>query len=208
MIDGIFFINLNNRPDRLKFIRSELSRMSLIPEDKIYRVEAILHKRCGYLGCTDSHIKALQLAKEKGCKYPLILEDDFRFEQSKEVFFSTLTQLPSEWDVFMLAVCNHDFKTKKGYIRQINCSTTASGYIVRGHYIDTLLANILEGRALLAEWVDQEVAKDPVCRLHSCPHAHDQHWFPIQEKHVWYTSVPSLGNQNYELRSSNLGNED
>ena len=43
----------------------------------IFRLSATLNKKNGHLGCADSHIRALKLAKKEGLQNVIIMEDDF-----------------------------------------------------------------------------------------------------------------------------------
>jgi GR25 family glycosyltransferase involved in LPS biosynthesis len=74
-IDHILYINLEHRTDRLEEIQRELVKMDL--SDKAERFEATYIKEQGILGCTISHMEAIRLAKNRGYKNVLILEDDF-----------------------------------------------------------------------------------------------------------------------------------
>ena len=71
-MEHIVYINLEKRSDRREEIENELNDFQLHYE----RFEAI-HDNPGILGCTKSHLRVLKLAKERGWKYVLILEDDF-----------------------------------------------------------------------------------------------------------------------------------
>ena len=65
-IDHIFYINLDYRTDRREQIEGELVRMDLV--EKSERFPGIYVKEQGILGCTISHLSAIQLAKQRGYK--------------------------------------------------------------------------------------------------------------------------------------------
>lgn len=107
--DGIFFINLDRREDRLEFIEKQLDRVGIIAE-RISAVDGNLldpdpsigngwnHK--GVAGCALSHRKVIQLAKERGYKSFLVIEDDTVFSDDfveKAPFY--IGQLPEDWDM-------------------------------------------------------------------------------------------------------------
>ena len=71
-IDGVFFINLDRRVDRLAEISEELSLMGIEGE----RFSAV-DRSPGILGCGLSHLSVLKLARERGYRNVLIFEDDF-----------------------------------------------------------------------------------------------------------------------------------
>ena len=56
--DMVLFINLEHRKDRLIHITGELNKTN-INKKKIYRIPGIYNKEFGALGCTKSHILAL-----------------------------------------------------------------------------------------------------------------------------------------------------
>ena len=87
-IDKIIYINLKKREDKQQFIVNELNTYGLTYE----RFEAIDYIQQGNVGCSLSHLAVLKLAKERGYKNILILEDDFKFKLSKEDFENTLKQ--------------------------------------------------------------------------------------------------------------------
>ncbi|SEH91527.1 hypothetical protein [Akkermansia glycaniphila] len=97
-IDGVYTINMDYRPDRWDQLVKETSGM--IPEGKLRRVSGVVGvdlpgygeapwftartgerstKWAGVGGCTLSHRKAIESAKQDGCSYALILEDDAAF---------------------------------------------------------------------------------------------------------------------------------
>ena len=59
-----------------------------------------------------------------------------------------------------------------------SCQTT-TGYLVNGHYIETLVNNIKEGMTKLM--------KDPDNHFY---YAIDKYWFQLQRKDKWYLIVP------------------
>jgi GR25 family glycosyltransferase involved in LPS biosynthesis len=75
-IEQVVYINLDHRVDRRIEIEKELSQY--FPIEKITRFSAIRHDHGG-IGCTKSHIAVLEMAKEKGWKNYLVVEDDAIF---------------------------------------------------------------------------------------------------------------------------------
>ena len=86
-IEKIFYINLERRTDRREEVEGELSKINLL--EKVERFNAISHVN-GSVGCGQSHLAVLKLAKERKYKNVLILEDDFQFLVSKEVMEENL----------------------------------------------------------------------------------------------------------------------
>ena len=92
-----FVINMKSRPDRWKHIQKEFATWNL------ERIEAP-HTKPGWKGCTISHRKCIELAKERRYPWTLILEDDATlsleaFKRFKELL-PLLWKTRKEWDVF------------------------------------------------------------------------------------------------------------
>jgi glycosyl transferase family 25 len=188
-IDRIIYINLEYRKDRKEEIETELQKYDLL--DKSERFEGFHIPEQGILGCSKSHLAVLKLAKERGYKHVLILEDDFHFLVNKEEFERQLTSFFEsglKYDVCMLSY-NLLNENKEpilecpSLVYRIVNSQTASGYMVNGDYLDTLIE--------LYEW--------------SCPlleetkehwnYANDQCWKELQKKNKWFNFIEIIGKQ-------------
>jgi GR25 family glycosyltransferase involved in LPS biosynthesis len=195
MIDGIIYINLDNRPDRKAEIINELRKMHFT---KIYRIQAINDRQCGHLGCAKSHVLALKLAKNKGWYRFLIVEDDFVFKVNRQNFNETLTKFYlncPNWGVFMLT--SYHLKAIPFYqnIKKVIYGSTAAGYIVNGSFVDILLQNFQEAIELLENDVKQFIQKNPGKKKMTTPYAIDVHWNQLQNRGYFYISEPTFGNQ-------------
>jgi hypothetical protein len=143
-IDAVLYINLDHRKDRKTSIVEKINKMGFNPEI-VHRIPAIHNKECGHIGCGLSHIKALDLAIQNNWKRILILEDDFRFSVSRNVFDAYMTEATNvAWDVLLLTKCQGNFKETKGHLQKVVYCTTTPGYIVNDHYYKTLKANFME----------------------------------------------------------------
>ena len=182
-IDKIIYINLAKRGDRREQIEDELDKFGL----KYERFEAIETLDFGLLGCLISHLSVLKLAKERGYKNILILEDDFTFLVEKEVFENNLNNFfeqKIDYNVCMISYnllkkeeSAYDFLWKSVEVQ------TASGYIVNANYFDVLINLYEQAMPLLAEtkahWI----------------YANDQVWKPLQLKDKWYCFKTRIGKQ-------------
>jgi len=96
----ILVINLADRKDRWKDIQEEFKDW---PEG-LHRISAVKRK-VGWKGCTLSHQKAVQYAKEHDFPWVLILEDDCQLEKDALKRFQELLPIlwdrRSDWDIFM-----------------------------------------------------------------------------------------------------------
>lgn len=103
-IDGIIIINLEFRKDKLDKCFEILEEVGVKRED-VYVLNATYVPTNGAKGCSHSHYRAICHAKAMGWSNVLILEDDFKFEVSIDLFNSRLKEITSSvqnWDVIML----------------------------------------------------------------------------------------------------------
>jgi len=74
LLKNTLYINLEHRTDRLEHVKIELSKLGIDGE----RVNAVKSK-IGAIGCTLSHIRCLEIAKQRDYEYVFICEDDIQF---------------------------------------------------------------------------------------------------------------------------------
>jgi len=178
-IEHVLYINLEKRIDRKNHVEEQLANINML--DCAERFNAICLQN-GRLGCSMSHLKCLQIAKERNWDHVFICEDDILF-LNPELFKGNLsTFLSSEikWDVVLVAGNNVPpyERVCPEYIKVSSCQTT-TGYIVRSHYYDTLIANIKEGLQLLM--------REPDNHYH---YAIDKYWFQLQKRDNWFLITP------------------
>lgn len=182
-IDKIIYINLAHRVDRLHEITEELTKFNLVGE----RFNAIPTSN-GIVGCGYSHLEVLKLAKQRGYKNVLILEDDFTFLITKEEFEKELTMLFNneiQFDVCMLAYNLKKFETSVHgpFLKRVLSAQTASAYIVNSTYYDTLI-NLYHFAIPLLEKTGQHWI-----------YANDQIWKELQRKDNWICFTARIGKQ-------------
>jgi len=182
-IEKIVYINLNKRTDRKEQIESELNNFGLDYE----RYEAIETPEFGLLGCSKSHLNILKMAREKGYKNILILEDDFTFLVSKEEFEKQLTNFFKSNIDYNICMISYNLKnsepTEFDYLVRALDVQTASGYIVNSNYYNKLID--------LYEWS---------CPLLAETHAHwlyanDMVWKKYQIIDKWFCFKNRIGKQ-------------
>lgn len=186
-IDAILYINLAHRTDRKDHILFELQKWG-VDSSKIHRIDAV-HRTPGALGCGLSHIKALTEAfSHSEWNTVLILEDDFTFRPDSEINnkIELLCTSHSFFDVGLLSY-NTEFVKYKDTdipsIKKILYSQTTSSYLIRRHYIPTLLQN------MKAATYDMERFGK---RHENCI---DIHWTKLQSMGHWYGIFPAIGYQ-------------
>lgn len=199
-LKNTLFINLEERKDRLEHVQKELEKLNIVGE----RFNAI-KIQSGAIGCSLSHIKCLEIAKEKEWDYVFICEDDITFlnpkllmenlEKFKEAMeqkrFDSMLVINTPngivnsahengWDVIIIGGNNAPPSLKLGdFCRRVyNCQTT-TGYIVKKHYYDVLIKNMKEGV--------QQLLKNPE---NIKQYALDIYWKHLQRKDNWFLIVP------------------
>jgi glycosyl transferase family 25 len=182
-IDKVFYINLDRRSDRRDLIEMDLGKIGLAAE----RFVGIPYEP-GIVGCGKSHLAVMKMAKERGYKNVLILEDDFTFLVSKEELDVALDKFFSnvkEYDVCMLSCQNMvEVPTRPHpFLSRLVEANNASAYIINGDYLDKLIE--LYERALpLLERTGEH-----------WNYANDQVWKILQRKDRWFCFNPRLGKQ-------------
>lgn len=181
-IDHIFYINLDHRTDRNAEIQKELDNQGF---ENYERFPAIHHATIGGVGCGRSHAQVLKLAKERGYKCIMILEDDFMFTESPEKIKSMLSKIDDlEFDVCLLSYHLLEKEdTKFDYLIKIKKAQTTSGYIINSHYYDKLI-NAFEKASKKFEETNYHWL-----------YAIDIAWNILQEIDNWYAFKPRLGKQ-------------
>lgn len=174
---NILYINLNSRPDREKLLINELQKIGLTGT----RFNAIKMEN-GAIGCSMSHLKCIQLARENEWDYVCIIEDDIEF-LDPDLFknqVTTFLKKHKNWDVLLLAGNNMlpYQSVDNTCIKVQNCQTT-TGYIVKKHYYDILIENYKKGIENLIKNPDKP-------EMYSI----DRFWFLLQNKDNWYLIIP------------------
>lgn len=176
-IKHALYINLTSRPDRKIQLENEIKKVGI----KAERFEAIRLQN-GALGCSMSHLKCLEIAKNNNWDHVLIIEDDIKFINPLLFLeqFSTFLSKNKEWDVVLIAGNNIPPYTiiDSTCVKVTKCQTT-TGYLVKSHYYDKLISNIKDGINMLI----REPAKHAL-------YAIDKYWFKLQEKDDWFLITP------------------
>uniref|UniRef100_A0A6C0DC39 Glycosyltransferase n=1 Tax=viral metagenome TaxID=1070528 RepID=A0A6C0DC39_9ZZZZ len=176
-IASVVFINLAKRTDRLAQIVPELACFG----ERVERLEAI-ENSFGAIGCTLSHIRALQNAKDANKKNVLIVEDDFMWlPENKAAGVARLKAfLAKPYDVIMLTGTSIHMDKASGRVGFACCGTA---YVVAEHYYDTLIANMKEGvLGLMKTKVKPQYALDV-------------YWRTLMQRDLWFMVQPILATQ-------------
>lgn len=183
-IDKIYYINLDKRTDRREEIEFELKEYQLNAE----RYAAIHTPNSGIVGCGYSHLNVLKMARDSGVKNVLILEDDFEFIVSKEVFEEEMARFFDsgiDYDVLLLSYIVQKGEDVENYpfVGKILDGQTASGYLVNGKYLNELIT-LYEWAIPLLEQTNEH-----------WKYANDHVWKQLQPGHNWYYMKNKIGQQ-------------
>ncbi len=177
------FINLEARKDRLEHAEKEFKKMNIIAE----RFNAV-KLASGAVGCTMSHIKCLELAKQRNYEQVFVCEDDIVFK-NPELLKKNITKFSEnkdiQWDVLIIGGNSVPPYMKVGdyCARILNCQTT-TGYIVKKSFYDILINNMKEGV--------KHLMKNPENKRQ---YAIDIYWKRLQMQYFWYMITPPTVSQ-------------
>ena len=177
-ITNLVYINLDSRIDRRNNFESQFNKLGLHPQ----RFSAIRNID-GAIGCSMSHVACIELAIRNNWDHVLVCEDDASIINPGQLVYQVnqfLKYKGDSWDVILLAGNNYQpFRQESpACVRVANCQT-ATSYLVRRHYFETLLANFKEGLAnLIADPSNQP------------KYAVDQYWKKLQRVDHWYLIIP------------------
>ena len=184
-ISNIVYINLERRKDRKDEIEKELKSLYLPFE----RYNAIEHEN-GAVGCSYSHLNVLKIAKERGYKNVLILEDDFTFDVSREEFETNLSYLfgnagYADFDVCMLTylMVRSENIGEDATIGKVIEASNAAGYLIQSHYYQILI-DLWELNAPYLQRTGSHW-------IYAC----DQLWKHLQKRDKWYYFKTRMGKQ-------------
>jgi glycosyl transferase family 25 len=176
-IKNIFYINLDKRSDRKAHFENQMKMLRW----QAHRFPAIEHQN-GAIGCSMSHLKLLEYAKEQNLDHILIMEDDITF-LNPMLFIQNLNKFFSseiDFDVLLIAGNNMGVFNviNENSVQVTHCQTT-TGYLVKSNYFDTLIDNFRVGIQLLCQNINLRDI-----------YAIDQYWSKLQQKDKWLLLTP------------------
>jgi len=190
-LDKVIYINLDHRQDR----RDNMERFfqeGSIPSEKIVRFSAIKHD-IGMVGCGQSHIGVLKMAKDNGWGNVLVLEDDIEWINFQEDYLKLETLVSSQtWDVCMLTGRYLDVQDSK-----VTMALHTNAYIVARHYIPVLLDNFITGQTNLLKPYKLSFQKINMKNRIMADHIHhiDVYWCKLQKQDTWICMNPHMCSQ-------------
>jgi len=190
-----FYINLNERTDRLEHIRNELyvklglNKEGTVGGDGVTERFAAIKMEMGAVGCSLSHIRCLKMAKERNYPYVFICEDDFLCinpELLKKNLAEFVNSVYSNtFDVLIIGGNNWPpFHKETEFCLKVGRTLSTVGYVVRNHYYDTLIGNMKEGV--------NNLMRNPNRKKEF---SLDVNWCLLQQKDKWYMLIPATVTQ-------------
>jgi len=169
LISNHFYINLDERNDRMVHCEEELKKIGLI---RPLRFSAVKTKH-GIVGCGISHLRCIESAKKEGLPFITIFEDDVVISKPNQLrnIVNRILKSGVEWDVLCLS--GNAFKPHKEehddyvVVNRMYCGTA---YIVKAHFYDTMIENIRDGLTKIMETGNRDFSWD-------C------YWIQLQQKH-------------------------
>tara|TARA_B100002019_G_scaffold215743_1_gene188341 strand:+ start:4460 stop:6016 length:1557 start_codon:yes stop_codon:yes gene_type:complete len=183
-----FYINLSERKEKNENTIKELKRFGI---SKPNRFEAIKHE-IGIVGCVKSHIKCIELAKERGYPFVCIFEDDVVFRNIEKCRTMINKYIDTDYDVLYIGcrVLNNKYEFITDELININSACCNHAYIVKSHYYDTILKNFYEGMELKIQ-----AGVDAHNKRQSEEYNIDVYCNILQSVDKWYSFYPNFSSQ-------------
>jgi len=167
------YINLQKRNDRKIHIENQLKDFK-----NVTRIEAV-ETDDGYKGCVQSHIKALQHAKEQGWDQVLIFEDDFEWVNKDKFVYPEI-----DFDVCLLeGLVRHNRKESVSWnYNRVTEAQHTGGYLIQKKFYDTLINCFQE-------------SYDELCKDYCRDNYLDIYWWKIQKDNIFIYPTLKIGKQ-------------
>jgi len=142
----IYCINLDSRKDRWSTVTEEFSKIEVL--NKINRISGVVYNGTNdkhtnaCLGNHLSHALCLIDAKENNLNNCLIFEDDVEFfDDAYKNLEQTLTELPTDWDMFYLGVNMDAYYAYQvsDHIAKLTGGFSTHAYAIRNTLFDKLI---------------------------------------------------------------------
>jgi glycosyl transferase, family 25 len=142
-----FVINLKYRTDRLAQITNEMKWLCDNPNfERFEGVEypnELNRNKAGMMGCGNSHLEIIKIAKERNYENVIIMEDDCIFqgkEKTMEYVQSCFDDVPEDYDMLFGGIYqgSNPIDSKKHWWKIKNFSSTHF-YVIKNTAYDTVL---------------------------------------------------------------------
>ena len=173
----IYYLNLDDQPERKEYMEDQFKYWEIENYTRISAYDGrqddlsdIIKGKypedmtSGEIGCTTSHLKAIQYWYENSdSSYAIIMEDDVDLQLVRFWNFTWkdfVSKVPYDWDVIQLAIiCTGDLHVKL-HKRFVNDFSTACYMITRHHAEKILKFHIRDGKYKLDQGVRPRAVAD------------------------------------------------
>jgi len=190
-VDIVYYINLDYRIDRKdNFLKWILK--SGFPLNKTHRISALYNNK-GYIGCTMSHIKALETFINSNHKNCIIFEDDY---EPLDVYnyWNNIKKIKDnevEFNIILLSYNDSELQisdSKHDFLKNVLFTYTASGYLINKDFAYVLLENFKECLTLCLE-------EEKITNRNTEQYCIDVYWKKLMKQYLFYCFYPRLGKQ-------------
>jgi len=177
LFENTYYVNLEHRKDRNENTIKELNKFGIKNPKRFNAIKDDI----GSVGCSKSHLKCLEIAKDNNWDYVAIFEDDVTFLKPEETLLKLNNILKSkiDWDVILLGGNNSKPYTRinDDCIRVKNCQCCTS-YIVKKSYYNKLIDHWKDGLQKLIK------------TKNSSKYTIDQYWKILQKQDIFLLITP------------------
>ena len=162
IVDKIYVINLNRRPDRMERMKKILKEYNIVYERfpaidgndinvmaEWYNIKNTKNTKNTIIstvnayGCLLSHLEIIKLAKKNNYKRVLIFEDDLRFHKNFDNEIKKIRYLPDNWKILYLGASQITIDInnipKNNFYYHANKTDGAFAYIVDSSIYDEVI---------------------------------------------------------------------
>ena len=181
------YINLKHNDWRKKRIGKELSKINILNPIRFEAIES----KYGEIGCLKSHIKVLEIARDKKWPYVVVCEDDIEIEYPEILMSKTNNFINSgvEWDVLLLLTVPMMYSDWDKNVIKVSNSYSSGCYIVQNHYFNTLLNYYKQTLKELVDYVNSRDIPTGI-RVDEGWKALDARWEVLQKRDNWFMVYP------------------
>ena len=177
--DYHYYINLEKRVTRRNQCEKQLKSIGICKPKRFNAIE----NEIGLIGCAQSHIECLTIAKNNNWPYICIFEDDLLFTEPNKVKQMLNKYIDHDYDVLYIGAWINKYNSINKELIRVTNGCCFHAYIVKSHYYETLLNNLNEG--LQKKIIDPE----------NMSYNNDVYIHKLQKEDNWLCFNPVLATQ-------------
>lgn len=146
VVDKIYLLNLERRPDRLQHALTQLS-LNDIEAEVFSAVDGRLNDMYpnlnrGASGCLQSHLSIIKKSLYEGLESIAIIEDDAFFVEDFEIKFSNfISQVPNDWQFVYLANNKNNARVERisDNVEKVSNAWSTHAFMINKNAMETTL---------------------------------------------------------------------